>query len=75
MTTVYIHTLDGRPAMFDGYQVCYAAHYGRANDVALSLRQIRREQAASTRNRLADGLSDDLEYGYRRYAVDLRARP
>lgn len=41
---IYIHTLNGRPAGFDGERVCYA---WRKMPVATSLKQIREEQRIS----------------------------
>lgn len=64
----YMHTIDGRPATFDGYQICYAVFYGKANILAGSLRQIRREQQKTIRNRMRDGLDVVCEYGYLRYS-------
>ncbi len=64
----YLHTIGGKPATFDGYQICFATFYGKPNDLAASLRQIRREQAISIKNRRRDGLDFNLgEYGYLRY--------
>lgn len=64
----YMHTINGRPATFDGYQICFASFYGQANILASSLKQIRREQTITKSNRTADGF-DYLarEYGYFRY--------
>ena len=63
----YMHTLNGKPATFDGYQVCYATFYGKPNKLVNSLRQIRREQQISIRNRLRDGFDNDFVYGHLRY--------
>jgi hypothetical protein len=68
---IYVHTIDGRPGVFDGYQVCFANSYGSAHEPAYSLRQIRREQAKSRANRIRDGFSNDSEYDYRRYIVNV----
>ncbi len=65
---IYIHTLNGLAAAFDGRQVCYA--WNRA-PVAYSLKQIRQEQAASRKWRLSRGLMDDDDrYGYRLLKVE-----
>ncbi len=65
----YMHTIDGRPATFDGYQICFATFYGPANVLADSLRQIRREQQATLRNRKRDRLDVEVgDYGYFRYS-------
>jgi hypothetical protein len=63
----YLHTLDGKPATFDGFQICFASRYGKPNLMAESLDQIRREQKISIKNRQERGYSDDFKYGYLRY--------
>ena len=63
----YMHTLDGRPAAFDGYQVCYAAYYGKPNKLCESLKQIRQEQKISHKNRKADGLDNFNVLSHLRY--------
>ena len=64
----YMHTIDGRPATFDGYQICWATFYGPANTLCGSLRQIRKEQKITRRNRDRDGLEFNVGvYGYLRY--------
>lgn len=64
----YLHTIDGKPATFDGYQICFATFYGPANSLAESLTQIKREQKISVRNRKRDGFDTDVgEYGWLRY--------
>ena len=68
-TKYYIHTIDGKPATFDGWQICFASHYGHPNIVRTSLKQIREDQIATAENRKASGLEDDpTRYGYVRYA-------
>jgi hypothetical protein len=63
-----MHTIDGSPATFDGYQICYAAFYGKPNKLADSLKQIRQEQRLTVKNRRADGLAPfNVKYGYLRY--------
>ena len=64
----YLHTIDGRPATFDGYQICYATTNGKANDLADSLNQIRKEQRITIENRKLDGFDVVGEYGYFRYS-------
>lgn len=65
----YMHTINGRPATFDGYQICYAIFCGTANVLADSLRQIRKEQQITIRNRKRDGYEVNVgEYGYLRYS-------
>lgn len=60
----WMHTLNGKPAAFDGQQVCY---WWRNAPLAKSLKQIKREQVASTEWRRERGLSDapgDSSYGH-----------
>lgn len=68
----YIHTLNGRPAFFDGEQICYASKYQREGNVAsTSLKQIRREQIKSSKWRYEmfgeNGMKH--EYGYVRFTL------
>jgi len=72
MVTKYMHTIDGMPAYFEeGGQICHMAHYGKANPLADSLKQIRREQKTSVKYRCEElGVDEDgTKYGYRRVAV------
>jgi len=65
----YLHTIDGKPATFDGYQICFAANRGKANNLADSLNQIRKEQHITIRNRKRDGFGEVVgKYGYFRYS-------
>lgn len=64
----YMHTLDGKPACFDGWQVCFGMNGRR---VASSLKQIRREQHESTANRTAAGLQDHDTMGYVRFRLPM----
>jgi hypothetical protein len=65
--SVYIHTIDGRPAVFwRGEQICYAENGNRLSALLVpSLRQIRREQAASEAWRRSQGF-EPTPYGYLR---------
>lgn len=68
----YIHTLNGKPAFFDGDQICYATIYQRAGNVACkSLQQIRREQVKSERWRyeMFGEQATRHQYGYVRFTV------
>jgi hypothetical protein len=69
MTTIYIHTLNDSPAVFDGERVCFANFYGPPNKPATSLRQIRREQQVSIDDDAARCVQGEWLYGYRRYRV------
>lgn len=65
----YMHTIDGRPATFDGYQICFATFYGPANKLCDSLSQIRKEQEITKENRERDGMDFNVgEYGHLRYS-------
>lgn len=78
--TMYLHTIDGKPAFwsdFDG-QIVYAdvATYtgDRTDSVAVlrhDLRQVRRDQQRSIRNRASWGMKDHtpMQYGYCRVEV------
>lgn len=69
MMTYYLHTINGKPAMFDGDQICFMSFYGRADSVALSLKQIRLEQRASKEYREAFGAYDSGECHYVRVSI------
>jgi len=68
MKTFYIHTLNGIPATFDGYQICYSIYFGKPNIAVKSLAQIKREQKISIANREADGYDNKAKFGHLRYA-------
>lgn len=63
MRSLYMHTLDGKPAQFDGWQICYAMHVIKrfAND----LDQIREEQLASRRWRAKKGYDNNSKQDHR----------
>jgi len=64
----YLHTINGEPAVFDGWQICFASFHGKPNKLADSLAQIKKEQKVSTDNRASKGFKTVLgEYGYFRY--------
>ena len=69
--TVYLHTIDGEPGAFDGYQVCFISRSGGSAwaKPCGSLKQIRKEQAKSRANRKRDGFPNDAEYGYVKLSV------
>ena len=63
--TYYMHTLNGRPAVFcEGQGVCFASFYGKPNRLARSLKQIRAEQAASRHLDDIRGGEEKWAYGY-----------
>ena len=67
--TYYVHTIDNRPALYEkGRQIAFVGWRGfNLKDAAKSLSQIRNEQKASTKWRVAQGWSEmpyDLGYGY-----------
>lgn len=50
----YLHTLDGRPAAFDGMHVCFAQPESTAKvPLCRSLRELHKQQSISARNRAA----------------------
>ena len=68
MSTKYIHTIKGRAATFDGYQICYSTFSGKPNLLVDSLAQIKREQKITISNRRRDGFQVSPEdYSHRRY--------
>ena len=66
---IYVHTINGQPGAFDGYQVCFACR-GTKQEPAYSLKQIRKEQKLSNANRKKDGLSDNCDLNYRLYTIN-----
>jgi hypothetical protein len=72
---MYMHTIDGRPAFYEGAdgQVVFApvGRYARAGAVLVpNLQQVRQEQRASTKWRIAHGFNiDGFDYGYVRVEV------
>jgi len=66
---IYIHTLNGEPAVFSDGMICFAGN-SSPNYPATSLRQIRREQQASILLDTATaGTHPHWEYDYMRYKV------
>lgn len=65
----YLHTLNGRPAFFDGEAVYLMPFYGKPGALATSLRQIRREQQASRRFVSANFPPDTHAYDYVRVVL------
>ncbi len=51
----YMHTLNERPAEFDGRRIVYMTFYGDPGVLARDLKQIRREQDLSRKFREARG--------------------
>lgn len=57
----YMHTIDGKPAYFDGRQIVFFMRHTNRKQARLlvgSLREIRQQQAASRRQRRAWGIKD-----------------
>ena len=73
MTTKYMHLINGEPAFYtaEQQQICFWVRYGPAPEMAESLKQIRKEQKASLKYRLACGFADDYpcEYSHIRVQV------
>ena len=63
----YLHLIDGRPALYiQGMQICFMRN-GESMKFCRSLRQVYREQQASTRWRLEHRYpSHQQSYGYLR---------
>ena len=59
--TYWMHTIDRRPAGFDGSQICY---WWRRAPLATSLKQIRAERQACIEYRLRQGFDADANYGH-----------
>ena len=63
--TLYLHTIDNKPAAFEGTQICFLNFYGEAFALASSLKQIRKEQRATKKYRRQMGFAyDENRYGY-----------
>lgn len=68
-TKYYMHTINGKPAIFDGDQVCYGHQGMNIAKLPTSLKELRDEQAASIAWRRRQGFSDCVgSYGYLRLA-------
>ncbi|KKK61530.1 hypothetical protein LCGC14_3013400 [marine sediment metagenome] len=72
--TIWIHTLDGRAAAFDGNQVCFTNMYGRGFEPAYSLAQIKKEQRDTCRYRQMKGWNGPSKMSHRRYRVCVSLR-
>lgn len=65
----YMHTIDGKPAVYvDGQQICYAlsGRYTIGQLLVPDLATIRRQQEASRLWRVSQGY-DETEYDYLRF--------
>jgi hypothetical protein len=74
--TMYMHTLNGKPAYFAGKQVVFALQGGSTRTqmpLARSLAQIRREQQASARWRAKNLFGAAFMYSYVRVSVPLKS--
>ena len=73
LTPMYLHTIRGKPAFYDGMQICCGFVGGRHRNrqpLCVSLRQIRREQRSAVEWRWDHGFDADPEdYGYVRVHV------
>lgn len=67
----YIHLLDGKPAFFDGEQLCFADNRRHLNELLVdSLRTIRKHWYLSNEFRRSLGyLSERTRYSYLRVKV------
>lgn len=74
---LYMHTINGRPAMYQrGTYICYINQWNRVKASEMfvgSLSTIKRQQEASRKWRLANGISEEPanKYGYIRIGNDL----
>ena len=66
MKTYYLHTLDGQPAQFYDNIICFINDFGSAAPLALSLKQIRKEQRISAKTRKDRSNFMEFEVGYKR---------
>ncbi len=74
-STGYIHTIEGKPATFDGYQICYAVFHGKPNVIRETLAQIKRDRETTKRNRIKDGFDVDLtKYGHFRFSWERKQK-
>lgn len=62
---VYMHTINGKPGYFNGYQICYLPKSRAKNVLRMELETIFLERLASNRYREKQGYSDSSEdYGH-----------
>lgn len=57
MKTRYIHTINGRPGTFDGWQVCYSIKT-RPITTCATLAELKKQRRLSERNRANEGYSN-----------------
>ena len=70
MVSIYMHTINGHPAGYDGDQVCYHWQGQSIAEWPRSLAALRREQKKCMEWRTSQGMDAEAhEYGYRRYTV------
>ena len=75
MKTFYMHTLNGRPAYYDGTKIVFAMRGGyvrRGQWLCESLDEIRKQQRQSFRWRRDQGLDNRWDHGYVRMHVSER---
>lgn len=54
--TKYMHLLNGRPAVYDGNQVCFAGQQIATKDMADSWKQVKEEYRLSENWRIEQGM-------------------
>jgi hypothetical protein len=65
--TYYLHTLDGKPAGYNGEQIVFAMAFGRPVPLCLSRREIKMQQRLSEQWRAKKGYGPEpYIYGYKR---------
>ena len=65
-TKYYMHTLDGKPACYDGDQICFMTHGTPLSRFPTSLAQVRQEQKSSDEWRQKQGYDLYYRAGYLR---------
>lgn len=66
MRNKYLHTINGQPAGYNGNQICYG---WAGMPLANTLKQIRKEQRLTKKERKKWGCDDEDKYGYLRVEV------
>lgn len=66
MDNLYMHTLYGKPAFYDGQQICYVRIGRKVHQLATSLEQIKSERLKSENWRNKQGFRDfgPNDYGH-----------
>ena len=66
----YMHTIDEKPAAYDGEQICFLGSWNVFAVACESLKEIRKQAAASARWRQERGLTDEgFRYSYVKFKL------